>query len=75
MPPGLVTTTLAGPAVPAGTVAVMVVGLTTVKALAALPPIVTALASVKLVPVMVTIDPPATGPMAGLTPPTVGIAA
>ena len=52
VPSGVVTKTLAVPALPAGVVAVMVVELTTVKSMAAVPPRVTAVAPVKSVPVM-----------------------
>ena len=55
VPPGVVTATL--PEAPAPTVAVILVALTTVNALAATPPNVTAVAPVKLVPVMVTLVP------------------
>ena len=72
LPPDVVTTTLAVPAVPAGVTAVMVVELTTVKPVAAVPPMVTAVAPVKLVPVMVTLVPPAAGPLDGLMLETVG---
>ena len=37
-----------------------------------MPPKLTAVAPVKLVPVMVTTVPPAVGPLLGLTPVTVG---
>ena len=58
VPPGLVTAT--EPEVPAATVAVMVVALSTVKAEAAVPPKVTPVMSMKFVPVMVTTpNPPA----------------
>ena len=43
----------------------MLVELTTVKLEAAVPPIVTAVAPVKLIPVMVMVVPPATGPLVG----------
>ena len=72
VPPGVVTRTLAVPALPAGVVAVMVVAFTTVTALAAVPPIVTAVAPVKLVPVRVTDCPPASGPDDGLMDVAVG---
>ena len=68
----VVTSTLALPAVPAGTVAVMDVSLTTVKLVAAVPPIVTALAPVKPEPARVTAVPPASGPVAGVIDVTVG---
>ena len=74
MPLGVVTNTLAVPALPAGAVAVMVVAFTTVTAVAAVPPIVTAVAPVKSVPVMVTDCPPVSGPDDGLMDVTVGAA-
>jgi hypothetical protein len=55
MPLDVVTLTI--PVAPVPTTAVMLVALTTVKALAAVPPKLTAVAPVKLVPVMVTICP------------------
>ena len=72
VPPGVVTSTLAVPAEPAGAVAVMVVAFTTVRPVAAVPPIVTAVAPVKPVPVIVTVCPPANGPEDGLIAVTVG---
>ena len=72
VPPGVVTWTLAVPAVPAGVVAVIVVAFTTITAVAAVPPIVTAVAPVKPVPVRVTACPPASGPDDGLMDVTVG---
>ena len=72
VPPGVVTNTLANPAVPAGVVAVMVVAFTTTTAVAAAPPVVTAVAPVKPVPVIVTDCPPANGPSEGLIAVTVG---
>ena len=72
VPPGVVTCTLAVPAVPAGVVAVIVVAFTTVTAVAAVPPIVTAVAPVKFVPVRVTDCPPASGPDLALMDDTVG---
>ena len=74
VPLGVVTNTLAVPALPAGVVAVMVVVFPTVTAVAAVPPIVTAVAPVKSVPVMVTDCPPASGPDDGLMDVTVGAA-
>jgi hypothetical protein len=74
VPPGVVTSTLAVPALPAGVVAVMVVAFTTFTAVAAVPPIVTAVAPVKLVPVRVTDCPPASRPDGGLMDVTVGTA-
>jgi hypothetical protein len=72
VPPGVVTSTLAVPALPAGVVAVMVVAFTTTTAVAAVPPIVTAVAPVKPVPVRVTDCPPASGPDTGVMDVTVG---
>ena len=72
VPPGVVIKTLAVPALPAGTVQVAVVLLTTVKLLQATPPTVAPVAPVKLVPVMVMDVPPKVLPVAGLTEDTVG---
>ena len=72
MPPGVVTTTLAVPAVPAGVVTVMEVALFTTRLVAVVPPMVTPVAPVKLVPVMVMLVPPATGPLVGEILVTVG---
>ena len=72
LPAGVVTMTLAAPAAPAGTVAVIVVAFTTAKLVAATPPKVTPVAPAKVVPVMVTLVPPAVGPEFGLTEVTVG---
>ena len=72
VPPGVVTVTSTAPAACAGEVAVIEVALTTEK-LAAVPPNDTAVAPVKLLPVMVTLVPPAVGPAFGLTPVTVGV--
>ena len=72
VPPGPCTETLATPAVPAGVTAVMLVDDTTVKDGTATPPMRTAVAPVKLVPVMVMAVPPAAGPWAGVTDDTVG---
>jgi len=46
----------------------------TVKPVAAVPPKVTAVAPVKLVPVIVTTVPPAAGPLVGASDPSVGLA-
>jgi hypothetical protein len=72
VPPAVVTKTLAGPAVPAGVVAVIEVALTIDTLAAAAPPILTPVAPVKFVPVIVTDVPPAVVPDDGLTPVTVG---
>jgi hypothetical protein len=58
--------------VPAGEVAVIDVALLTVNAEAADPPKVTAVAPVKLVPVIDTLVPPVVGPLVGETDVTVG---
>jgi hypothetical protein len=72
-PPAVVTVICAVP-VPAGEVAVIEVAEFTVKLAAAVAPNRTAVAPVKLVPVMVIVVPPAVGPLVGLTPVTVGAA-
>ena len=72
VPPGVVTSTLAVPALPAGVVAVIEVELTTVKLSTVALPIVTAVAPVKLIPVRVTDCPPASGPDDGLRDVTSG---
>ena len=72
-PLGVVTSTLAVPALPVAVVAVMIdVALTTITGVAALPPIVTAVAPVKPVPVMTTNCPPASGPDDGMMDVAVG---
>jgi hypothetical protein len=70
----VLTTTLAVPAVPAGVVQVMVVASTTVTSVAAVPPMLTLVAPVRLVPVRVTRVAPVVGPRTGETPVTVGAA-
>ena len=72
-PPAVVTTTLAGPAVPDGAVTVIDVEVSAVT-VAAVPPIVTEVAPVRLVPPMTTELPPATGPALGVTEPMIGAA-
>ena len=72
VPPGVVTRTLAVPAVPAGVVQVMEVALTTLTLVAAVPPMVTPEAPVKFVPVMVTLVPPVLLPEVGEMAVTVG---
>ena len=72
VPPGVVTVTSTVPALPAGAVAVMEVALLTTTPVAAWAPKWTAVAPVRLVPVMVTEVPPVVGPDEGLTPVTVG---
>jgi hypothetical protein len=61
------------PALPAGETAVMLVAEFTMKLVAGALPKLTAVAPVKLVPVIVTEVPPAAGPLAGLMPVTVGV--
>ena len=53
-------------------VAVILVELTTVILVAGLPPMVTAVAPVKLIPVIVMVVPPATGPLVGEILVTIG---
>ena len=74
VPPVVVTVTSTVAAACAGEVAVIWVAETTVKPEAAVVPKWTAVAPVKLVPVMVTEVPPAVGPEVGATEPTVGAA-
>ena len=71
VPPAVVTLT-STVLVPAGEVAVIVVALTTVMPVADAAPNTTAVAPVKLVPVMVTEVPPSVGPLVGATDVTVG---
>ena len=71
-PRGVVTTTLAAPAEPEGVVQVIVVALTTLRLVAALPPMVTPVAPVKSVPEIVTLVPPKEVPLAGAILSTVG---
>ena len=59
---------LAKPAAPAGVTAVIEFALTTLKLVTAVPPTVTLVVPVKLVPLIVIDVPPATGPYCGLTP-------
>jgi hypothetical protein len=73
VPPGVVTVRSTRPAAPAGAVAVICVVDSTVYELAGVEPNVTAVVPPKPVPVIVTTVPPATGPVDGLTPETVGI--
>ena len=71
VPPAVVTVTSTVPAVPAGAVAAMVVAVS-VLMVADVVPNLTAVALVRLVPVIVTLVPAASGPEDGLTPVTVG---
>ena len=72
VPPGVVTATSKRPAACAAVVAVICVALSTVKVVTAVPPMVTAVAPVKLVPVIVTLVPPKVVPDVGLIDTTVG---
>ena len=72
MPPTVVTFTSTTPALSAGAVAVMLVALFTVKPVAAVPPNDTAVAPLKLVPAMVTLVPPPSGPALGNIDVTMG---
>jgi hypothetical protein len=69
MPPSVVTCTL--PVVPLPSMAVILVALFTVNEAAGVPPKLTALAPVKLVPVMVTLVP--AQPLAGVNAVMVGV--
>lgn len=71
VPPGVVTSTLAVPAVPAGVVQVADVA-EAMKLVQAAPPTVMAVAPVKSVPVIVMAVPPAVEPVLGFTAVTVG---
>ena len=72
VPFGVVTVTCTVPAVSAGEAAVIEPSRLTVNMVALAEPNLTAVASLRLVPVIVTSVPPATGPSLGLTPVTVG---
>src|SRR5712692_1250792 len=74
MPPAVVTVTSTGPAAPAGLVAAIDVAELTVKLVAVVLPNLTTVAPVKLVPVIVTLVPPAAGPLVGLRLVTAGTA-
>ena len=69
---GLVTSTLTAPAVCAGVVAVIVVGLLTVTFVAAVPPKLTVAPVEKFDPLIVTAVPPVVGPLSGVMPLTLG---
>ena len=71
VPWGAVTVTFTTP-MPAGLSAMIVVSLTTSRLVAAVDPKSTAVAPVKLAPVIVTNVPPTSGPLVGLRPVTVG---
>ena len=73
VPLRVVTNTLAVPALPLGGAAVRIeVELTTTTGVAAVPPMETAVAPVKPVPVILINCPPASGPDEGLRDSTVG---
>lgn len=74
VPAEVVTAMLTAPAEPAGATAVICVALLTVKEVAAVLPKLTAVAPVKLVPVMTTPVPPAVVPDDGATTVIVGAA-
>ena len=69
----VVTVTWTMPTSPAGEVAVIEATLTKVKLVAGVPPNDTLVAPVKLVPVIVTVVPPAVGPEVGLIKETAGL--
>ena len=71
VPPEAMTVTSTVPS-PPGAIAVMDVGELTVKCEALADPKFTAVTSIKFVPVIVTEDPPCSGPTFGLTLVTVG---
>lgn len=73
LPLGVVTVMSTTPAASAGEVAVIEVALLTVNELALAEPNCTAVAPVKLEPVIATLVPPAGGPIAGATALTVGL--
>ncbi len=73
VPPGVVTVMSVCQAGSAGEVAVRELAEPTVKEVAAVAPNMTAVAPVRLVPVITTDVPPAVDPVAGLTPVIVGV--
>ena len=75
VPPGVVTSTLAVPAVPAGVVQVAEVAEATLNGAHAAPPTVMLVAPVKSVPVIVIVSPPAVLPDVGEMEVTVGVEA
>ena len=74
MPPGVVTVMSTLPTACAGATAVICVAELTVKLVAAVPPKDTAVAPVKLVPVMTTDVPPVSGPALTFSDETTGTA-
>ena len=75
VPPAVLTRTLAVPAVPVGVVQMIVLSLVMLTWVHALPPMVTAVGSVKPVPVRVTLLPPEMLPELGEMDVTAGSAA
>lgn len=71
--PSPTTTTSTAPAARAGTMAVIIVALSTATLVAATPPKVTVEPPRKLVPVIVTGVPPCVGPLDGCTEETRGV--
>jgi hypothetical protein len=65
VPPAVLTLRPSRPAVPAGETAVTCVGDTTVNEVAVIVPNLTDVAAFRLVPLIVTVVPPATGPTFG----------
>ena len=63
MPPAVVRVTSTVPALPAGAVTVMEVAVLAVSPVAEFVPNFTPVAELKLVPVMITVVPPAVGPL------------
>jgi hypothetical protein len=74
VPPAVVTATSTVPALSAGEVAVICVALLIVKLVAAVDPNATAVAPLRLVPVIVTVVPPVVDPPVGLMLDTAGAA-
>ena len=72
-PPTVVTVTSLGPALPAGVVQVIVVGVATTTLVQGFPPIKTVAEPSKFEPVIVIWVPPADGPDDGATPAIVGV--
>jgi hypothetical protein len=70
--PTVTVTSTVLPPVPAGETAVIWVSLTTLKLVAGVEPKLTAVAPVKLIPVIVTTAPPVASPDAGETDVTMG---
>ena len=68
----VVTKTFAAPRVPGGVIAVIFCPFTTVKLLAAMPPMVTPVTLIKEEPLIVMVVPPAIGPAAGEILVTIG---